>query len=159
VRPTGGKIIFLDFDGVLNNSPFLYSRDRKRRGPNDDIDEKNVEELNWLIKQSGAWVVVSSIWRMNRSRVQLQETLAEKGFKGTVLSATPDLDHVPNITRGQEIDAWMRGNRRFFDVTSFVILDDHDDMGPLTPKLVLTDSSRGLTRVEAELALEILGAV
>lgn len=74
------KIIFLDFDGVLN-SQLWYIRTKGNREI-DDLDTEAIGFLNTLIKNTGAKVVVSSTWRLNKTVDELQEILNRNGFKG-----------------------------------------------------------------------------
>lgn len=50
------RLIFLDIDGVLNNHVAL------KNGIN-SLDRQNVEQLNILIRATGAHLVISSAWR------------------------------------------------------------------------------------------------
>jgi hypothetical protein len=55
------KIIFLDFDGVLNN-PGCYEI---ASGSHTPPDQSCVDALNRIISETGASIVVSSSWRRN----------------------------------------------------------------------------------------------
>ena len=63
------KIIFLDIDGVLNHEAFYKERyERVQNGeklnhPYSEIDSNSVTNLNSLIADTDAKVVISSTWR------------------------------------------------------------------------------------------------
>lgn len=141
------KIVFLDFDGVLNNRAFLMAQDGLSR-VNNCFDPDNVRWLNWLTDESGARIVVSSSWRY--FNLDLRGVLKDAGVSGTVIGETPE---VPNVVRGMEIGMWLRENA---GVMSFVILDDDEDMGYISDHLVRTTFESGLTEELAYQALRVL---
>ena len=108
-----------------------------------------VERLNTLISSTGAEVVISSSWRVNKSVQRLEKILKCAGFAGSVLDKTPRL----GTQRGQEIEAWIRGTRFR---GSFVILDDDADMEPYMDRLVLTSMETGLLDSHVEEAKSLL---
>ena len=55
--------------------------------------------------------------------------------------------------RGWEIMAWMAS---VSDIESFVILDDWNDMGPISDHLIQTNPSLGLTEEQVQEAIKIL---
>jgi len=128
------RLIFLDFDGVLN-SQLWYVRTKGSRG-RDDLDRDAIGFLNNLIAETGAKVVVSSTWRLGRSVEELQEILDRNGFKGEVVGKTKDLRYGPDgdcVLRGNEILCWMKDNPEilgvaYWDYNDYVILDDDSDM-------------------------------
>ena len=132
------KVIFLDVDGVLNNTP---------SGP--DFEPELVGWLNRLVAASGAGIVISSTWRLDLPLDRLVELLRVAGFDGQVIGVTPDLE---GLGRGPEIAQWLRENA----VESFVILDDEADVGALSDHLVRTSPYRGLGPREVKRALSTL---
>jgi hypothetical protein len=54
--------------------------------------------------------------------------------------------------RGDEIQKWLEGH----PTRRFVILDDNDDMAMHMDRLVLTESKPGLTKADADRAIEML---
>lgn len=135
-------IIFLDFDGVLNSEPFLKHRPHC-------LDPRAVAILNDLLRRSGAKIVVSSMWRM-RGLAQVRKDLANVRCVGEVIDVTPVL----STARGTEIATWLSANEA--KVSSFVILDDSDDMEHLLPRLVLTMYEKGLQPWHVERCLKKL---
>ncbi len=142
------KIIFLDFDGVLNNSEYLKQQSEIVFDP---FDPENMRNLNYLFVETGARVVVSSEWR--KFNMPLGILLAEQGFRGGDLEGlTPVLNGMP---RGMEIQGWLIKNKSK-EIESFVILDDRVDMGYISDRLIQTDMATGLTKENAEQAIRML---
>lgn len=142
----GLRLIFCDFDGVLNqHASGAYNLMRPL-----------VERLDRLARETGAVVVVSSWWRWIGVEA-LRRDLASAGYHGRVIGRTPWLgedDYWDARERGTEVQAVLAylGDR----VESFVILDDHDRMGSLLPYLVQTEATEGLTEADIERAAAIL---
>src|SRR5262249_13422345 len=136
------RVIFLDFDGVL--APIT------RWDRYGDLDPSCVELLNEIVAAGDADVVVSSTWRYGKTVAELQAMLDAQGFKGSVRDKTPTVDG--GATRGDEIAAWLAVH----DVSGYVIIDDHPDVGALQARLVLTHPARGLQPADAVLAIETL---
>ncbi len=129
------RVIFLDIDGVL--API---RRWDRYG---DLDPACIRVLNEIVARGGADVVVSSTWRYGKTAAELQAILEARGFAGRVVGTTPT--GAPGATRGEEIAAWLAEH----DVSGYVILDDHVDMGDLRTHLVQTHPARGLQSADA----------
>jgi hypothetical protein len=129
------RVIFLDIDGVL--API---RRWDRYG---DLDRVCIQVLNAIVARSGADVVVSSTWRYGKTAAELQQMLEAEGFIGSVVDTTPI--GAPGATRGDEIAAWLAQH----DVSGYVIVDDHVDMGELRAHLVQTQPAHGLQAADA----------
>lgn len=123
------KIIFLDIDGVLNSHAW-YSR-RKKLSPDSTRDEfkKNefdpysVKLLRELIADTGAEVVLSSVWRLH----EYSQSDVKK-YATDFIDVTPDCD---SRIRGAEIMMWIRANvPRYYEdgVLQYAIIDDDSDM-------------------------------
>lgn len=131
------KIIFLDFDGVLNNEEYyvkLHSENFKGYGeyPICEFDFKCIKVLNYIIEKTGAKVVVSSSWRTGKDIDKLQELLNDVGFKGEVIDKTPSFRH-NDMLRGNEILIWIKQNKEivgedYHEYENYIILDDDSDM-------------------------------
>lgn len=128
------KIIFLDFDGVLNNQ--LWYVKTKGSRERDDLDKESIGFLNNLIEATGAKVVITSTWRLGRTIEELQEILVRNGFTGEVIGKTKDLRYGEDgdcVLRGNEILQWMKSHPTelgcaYWDYRDYVILDDDSDM-------------------------------
>ncbi len=148
------KIVFLDFDGVLNsltNIVFGIS----------GFKSEAIDRLNQIVHRSQAKVVVSSSWRVTHSLEELRTLLAEAGFRGEVIDCTPQ--HVTMVPtqfmragtiRCHEIQTWL--DAQSFEVESFVILDDIE-LEELAAFHVHTDLDEGLCDHHVDQALGILG--
>lgn len=127
------KIIFLDIDGVLNHEQFYRDRKRhEREHPLSELCPKSVANLNVLITETGAKVVISSTWRLGRTVAEIQALLEGVGFTGEVIDCTPNL-RGEGCLRGNEILKWTKDNKEllgadYYNFTEYVILDDDSDM-------------------------------
>lgn len=155
------KVVFLDFDGVLNSHAFMLAKPSSIVG----LDPVAVGRVNRLLRETDAEVVVSSTWRHGRSLTQLRETLAERGFVGKMRGTTPHQSFTLSSSgvietarvRGHEIQAWLDGAPDYdLDIESFVILDDDSDMAHLMDRLVKTTFANGLTDADVDRAIEML---
>ncbi len=154
----GTYIIITDFDGVLNSRAFHMAKPAEER--------KRMTRLNRIMEYPGTAVVVSSSWRENRDRAELQRVLDEAGFEGNVIGRTPRFLRTGTATgssivvaesRGHEIKAWLDAAPDYgIDVASFVILDDESDISPLTDRLVKTEFATGLLDEHVDRAIEML---
>lgn len=184
------KVIFLDFDGVLNHEMWYRRRfnemDMEKetsRHPYYEFDPLCIEQLNRIINATDAKVVVSSTWRHGKSPQQLHELLEKVGFKGEVISKTPDfhargntIDGDPiayNVPRGCEIDWWLDNEGKYQRINwspqkqmeylekslvkNYIILDDDSDMlYNQREHFIKTNSYSGLTKELADKCIEIL---
>lgn len=140
-------VIFLDFDGVLNNNQWIW--DHSERGFEHIDPDHIVSFLNVLIHRTKAKVVVSSAWRILHTLEQLREGLASKGFLGEIIGVTDTIGSV----RGNQIARWRDANKH---TGPFVILDDSTDMGLLLPWLVRTYSEFGMNSQTVDDATHLL---
>lgn len=129
------KVIFLDFDGVLNSLQWWKSPERAAMTRHSlharsrrNIDPANVAQLQRIVEATGAKIVISSAWRHAGKRYRsggvtdLRRYLQSAGLRNArrvVIDCTP---HLPNANRGLEIRAWL--DRHGKDVTQIVIIDD-----------------------------------
>lgn len=147
------KIIFLDFDGVVNSRETITRNHAKgeKFGDYDRPDESLVSNINLILQNTDAMIVISSTWRLH-GIMHCKEALHKAGLlPNRVLGITPS---IYNANRGQEIQVWL--NTCGEDIESFVILDDDSDMDELLTKLIHVDSRVGLTLENALKAIEIL---
>lgn len=139
------KVIFLDFDGVLNNyypnhhldniecdwesrrvsrnfistqMSEMFPDVKDRLGSIVDIDTDKIERLNKIIKETDARIVFSTSWR---GCPYLPLMMCLKGFKypNHCIGRTPRLDK-----RGQEIRYWLDNTDETID--NYLIIDDED---------------------------------
>ncbi len=155
------KVIFLDIDGVLN----VYPPGRDEYG--DHFMPHLIENLKYILDNTGAKIVVSSSWRLCGEQT-MKEMWEKRNLPGEVIGITPNMTYGINCNtstpRGKEIERWLYTN---IGIESYVILDDDSDMledqminfvrtsdNPTHPDHV--DIGYGLTRICAEQAIEIL---
>jgi len=173
------KIIFLDVDGVLNAPEFLEhffwqiskKFGIKRKGKDYLFFEKRfVRKLEWIVKQTGAKIVISSVWRNTFTDwYQWLIVFTSMGFPNcgeAVIGTTRDLH---KDFRGHEIDDWLasptegRWEAREVDsiLQNYIILDDSRDFteNQLLQHLVPVKSRWGLTWSMARLSVRMLNRV
>ena len=149
------KIIFLDIDGVMNSEVDYLLAEAKgdletAHEEIHDISKRCISLLNDLIKDTGAEVVISSVWRYNHSVEGLQEIFNKKGFTGKIIGLTPVYKRNFSL-RGNEILGWIKDNKEYLgvyhsDFESYVIFDDDSDMLYWQREnFILVDGFTGLT--------------
>lgn len=147
------KIIFLDFDGVLNSHKWIEANQHLFESGqlfmHKHLDHDAVARVDKICRETGAKVVISSTWRRFNTLPQLQAILKRHGFTGEVISTTPILGG----PRGNEIARWLRAAG---PVESFVIIDDDSDMADLMDRLVRTTFDTGLQDEHVDTAISLL---
>ena len=122
------KIIFLDFDGVLNStSSFLVNTFHKKQIEIANPNNISVGLLDLFCSQDpDVKIVVSSSWRHGRTIDELKEIL--KTEFGSQVLFDRVIDKTPSdqdSDRRKEINRWIRANETTFSL--FAIVDDVDD--------------------------------
>ena len=161
------KIIFLDFDGVLNTSRWDRYATIDRYGYVFDPDV--VANLAEIIRETGAEIVVSSSWK-SMGLAMLQDMWKDRKLPGKIIDVTPntmgdefllhaDFDNMDLLSiRGQEIKEWLMLHGR--DVSHFTILDDMKDvLKEQEPYFVWIDPEEGITQDNALQAIMTLNNV
>jgi hypothetical protein len=123
------KVIFLDIDGVLN----CDTTPNARKFPY-MVDKALLARFRGLVKSSGAFVVLSSTWRVDPVGL-----MAAKFFEVPFHDVCPDM---PGAPRCEEIIVWLRNHP---EVSRYVVLDDDNDCLDELP-LFQPSSKTGLTR-------------
>jgi hypothetical protein len=165
------KVVFLDFDGVLNCKEFFLLSMVERRSHREEEDRDGdrawellreasaldpvlIARLNRLLAVTGAAVVVSSSWRHGRTPEELREILGLRGFVGEVYGKTADYNGSWE-QRGDEIRDWLKEHP---EVTTYVVLDDDADMDAVRDRFIQTDmDGGGLLDTHVEQAILMLG--
>lgn len=169
------KILFLDFDGVLNDDAFyehvheyqtkysLSTTDRVKRSASTHINPYNVQNLKYILKlDPEVRIVISSTWRKHFSLKDLQWILTKHGVSANKIIGKTDLvgpnEHegsgISDIQRGDLCIRWAEQN----SVTCFVCVDDDNDFDRCRDRLVRTNSKNGLIRTKAEEILKLFGS-
>ncbi|MBE6251947.1 MAG: hypothetical protein E7109_00315 [Bacteroidales bacterium] len=166
------KVIFLDFDGVLNTENYQAQLRDAGEPCWDDFgqvfDPEAVENLKMILEAvPDALLVINSSWKLE-GIARMKELWKVRGLPGKIHSVTPDyvpdllnidLDNYDNITllagKGNEVKQWLEENAP--EDCKYVILDDVPDFLPdQNPHLILTNTKTGITMEDAVMAIEIL---
>jgi hypothetical protein len=126
------KVIFLDFDGVLNSeTSFEYERRRRTvhkeqgvKGPvNETLSNQSCAAFQWVLDcYPEVKVVISSAWRTIYDLEWLKAKLASYHIDSSrIIDRTP-VD--PGCNRGLEINTWLQNHP---EVTHYAIIDDNDE--------------------------------
>lgn len=156
------KVIFLDIDGVLNVIPKKFDKWGAYFGPDDHF----VKNLNFILVQTGAKIVITSTWRMSGLQ-NILDMWKGRNLPGEVIGITPNhmMRTGTTLQRGKEIDEWIS---KFGGVIeNYVIIDDDNDMEKHQRKNFVrtfrnmkdkdcVDLGYGLTNNCAKKAIEIL---
>ena len=150
------KVLFLDIDGVLN--PKWWIRKPVVDIYGYDFDAEPVANLEKIIAETGADIVISSSWKcMGLSK--LQRMWKDRGLPGKVVDVTPDfmsdellmneelgnMDHLCN--RGCEIKGWLMQHKD--EEVQYVIIDDMDDILPEQQAyFIQTDPGIGISDID-----------
>jgi len=163
------KVIFLDFDGVLNSAASFIrvsserkklTKEQKEGLPpvSEHLDPTCASNFQYILKhcKDDVKIVISSTWRELFSLDWLKEHLAKYGIDSSrVIDRTPSIFRFGGSCRGAEINEWLNEHK---EVTDFVIIDDnyigsgHEE----NEKVVATHWYIGLTLPDAVKALDIL---
>lgn len=144
------RIIFLDFDGVVNTIYYRYYKRFKkyqmRYAASADGIVNNRQAIQWLNELYDKYpydIVVTSTWRLHSNCIQI---LYNSGLnkKIKIIGYTPYLE---GKTRGEEIKKWIEDNN-YINFNNFIILDDDTDMGDLDSHLIKCDPYLGFTIYE-----------
>lgn len=163
------RLLFLDFDGVLNSRAYFASEAYRAatRGLTDaevmlnhhvlHLDPSRLALLNRLVDESGARVVISSSWRLRYSLDEVNALLAARGATFRACDMTPRVtEHDPaRPRRAREILAYL--DALPVPPEAAVILDDDDLQGFVAGHIPVASSS-GLQEHHVEVCLMLLRA-
>ncbi len=117
------KIIFLDFDGVMDNEYYDHILSKAGKPIADEygllFDPECVKNLKHIIDNTGADIVISSTWKDLMSYKDILDMWKYRGLPGFVTDVTPTVSN----HRGNEIDAWLEECRHN---CQYAIIDDLD---------------------------------
>lgn len=148
------QLIFLDFDGVLNNYTRFPKAPEHWQWPFTWVEPELVGNLAALITRvPQAKIVISSTWRLSFDLIQFFDIFMEQN-QPEVARAVMDL--TPRSAeghRGREIAQFL--DRR--GAEHYVILDDDSDMlDHQQPHFIHVDGYTGLTLKDVDRAVKIL---
>ena len=149
------KVIFLDFDGVLNSeASFRCESRRKTRNIQDLLSPVLCSNLQFILEHdSSVRLIISSTWRAHHTKVELQNILNNYGVEAArIIGYTPrtlggDRAHEINLA----LEEWP-------NITKFVIIDDDDDvLNVKDPRghVFQTTPDDGLTLKQAKKIVEL----
>lgn len=175
------KMLFSDFDGVLNN----HQLDPDVMCGN--IDPSKVRLLNKVLKETGAFLVVSSAWRylVHRGEMNLQgfdwllrsHGIYANRFIGITRKDTQRTDviwdgkpgsWVVENERGQQIADFLTGNGHYNELgiercfpfrptDTYAVIDDMDlGISAAGHPFVKTDGTHGMTPDDAQTLIALL---
>ena len=138
------KIIFIDFDGVLNKS-----------SENDGLvlEKELLQNLKELCDATGAKVVLSTYWRFDWSdndENKINKIFKEAGIE--IYSRTESYD-----SRMKEIQEWLI----LRNIDKYIVIDDcyHDfSLDVINHNFIKTESTEGLTKKLVVAAIKILNS-
>lgn len=166
------KIIFLDFDGVLNTE--YHQRQLQFEGKiwqdrhGASFDPEAVKQLQTIVEMTHADIVIASSWKYLGLEA-MQEMWQDRQLPGRVIDITPsvvsdslllsaDLEQTSPAAlhcKGAEIASWFNDNG--MKNASYVIIDDeYVIMESQLPHFILTNPYDGLTEELAMRAINIL---
>lgn len=148
------KIIFLDFDGVLNSEKYI----RACRKCGVIVNPSSMLLLKQIVDRTGAYIVLSTSWREHWGKneaecddvgLEINRIFDDFGLK--IFDKTPKM----NYCREDEIEEWLIFNP---EVENFVVLDDAFlDSKKIRNHFVKTDNYKdGLDENDVEKAITIL---
>lgn len=150
------KVIFLDFDGVMDTAYYDHMLDSQGLPQSDKwgpvFDPSNVNNLRRIIDETGADIVVSSTWKDYMTYEAILQMWKDRSLPGFVTDTTPTV----SLHRGDEIDAWLAECRR---ECRYVIIDDlgaYNFNEHQMPYLLCVNPFDGLTEEIADRAIYIL---
>ena len=169
------KVIFLDFDGVLNSSRYAASLCKAGKPTQDEnghelFDPATIKRFNRIVDETEAKIVLSSSWRY-LGMTAIQAIWQERGLHGQIIGMTSlyavdeyimehGLDWLTNgaevaSPRAVEIESWLQEHD---PIEQYVILDDLPMSATLQPHFVKTNPIHGLSDTQANKAIEILNS-
>ena len=154
------KIIFLDFDGVIDTSYYDHVLSKEGKPGNDQdgtvFDPNCVRNLKHIVEQTGADIVVSSSWKYLMSYQDFLNMWKDRDLPGFVTDVTPE--PMTRRNRGDEIDAWIE---ECHTECQYVIIDDLEANNfneHQIPRLLIVNPIFGLDEETAERAIRLLNS-
>ena len=154
------KIIFLDFDGVMDTSYYDHILSKEGKPGNDEygavFDPYCIQNLKRIIEETEADIVVSSSWKYMMSYQDFLNMWKDRELPGFITDVTPN--PVDRRKRGDEIDAWIEECKT---ECQYVIIDDLEANNfneHQIPRLLIVNPFFGLDEETAERAIHILNA-
>ena len=168
------KIIFLDFDGVLNTEHYQNVLYYERKPWQDKygafFDPEAVAQLKRIIDATNADIVVESSWKYLGLEA-MQEIWEIRNMPGRIIDITPssvsdswlltanfeEINNAWGHCKGMEIASWLSENAK--QATKYIIIDDeHVILDSQLPYFLLTNPYDGITEEIADRSISILNS-
>lgn len=154
------KIIFLDFDGVMDTEYYDYVLSEAGKPITDEygllFDPECAKNLKYIVDNSGADIVITSTWKDFMDYNEILDMWKYRELPGFVKDVTPS---AAQYKRGDEIDAWLK---ECPEECNYVIIDDLD-AGNFNEhqiqRLLIVNPFFGLDDYTADRAIKILNLV
>ena len=166
------KIIFLDFDGVMNTEFYQKVLNQQCENWQDEygalFDPNAVKQLKRIIDATDADIVVESSWKY-LGLDAMKELWKVRNLPGRIIDITPsttsdeyllnvDLDDFSNKMhhcKGLEISSWL--SEKGLSNTRYVIIDDeYVVLESQLSNFILTNPYEGITEEQANKIISIL---
>ena len=149
------KIIFLDFDGVLNTEHYQDLLQYQGKPWQDEygafFDPKAVKQLKRIIDATDADIVVESSWKY-LGLDAMKELWKVRNLPGTIIDITPSL---LGKNKGVEIASWLSKYAKQ-DIRYVIIDDEYVILDSQLPHFILTNPYEGITEEQANRAISML---
>ena len=149
------KIIFLDFDGVLNTEHYQGLLQYQGKTWQDEygafFDPKAVKQLKRIIDATDADIVVESSWKY-LGLDAMKELWEVRNLPGTIIDITPSL---LGKNKGIEIASWLSKYAKQ-DLRYVIIDDEFVILDSQLPHFILTNPYEGITEEQANRAISML---
>lgn len=163
------KVLFLDFDGVLNTGKYQNQLKNNGQKMADEFglclfDPEAVENLKTILEAvPETLIVITSSWKDAYGPNAVRRMWKERGMPGKIHSMTrvcmdffPDLEsgEMPPI-KGPEVKQWLEEHD--MKGCKYVILDDVQDFLPEQKShIALIDPNIGISKEDADNAVSLL---
>lgn len=169
------RIIFLDFDGVLNTENYQVQLRREGRTVSDEygslFDQAAIENLKRILDAvPEVRIVVESSWKV-AGLGQLRRMWMKRGLPGKIHDVTPDIfgeelltldlsdpnvmTKLEGLGKGREISDWLEQHTD--GECRYAILDDVPEFsGGLAAHHVLVRPDTGITAAEVDKVIRLL---
>ena len=166
------KIIFLDFDGVLNTEYYQCLLSYQGKAWKDEygalFDPEAVFQLRRIVEATNADIVVESSWKFCGLEA-MQEMWKVRNMPGNIIDITPssvsdswlltadldDIDPAMGHCKGMEIASWLSDNASK-DAHYVIIDDEYVILESQSPYFLLTNPYNGIDAEIADKAISIL---
>ena len=149
------KILFLDFDGVLNTEHYQGLLQYQGKPWQDEygafFDPKAVKQLKRIIDATDADIVVESSWKY-LGLDAMKELWEVRNLPGTIIDITPSL---LGKNKGVEIASWLTEQANQ-NIRYAIIDDEYVILDSQLPHFILTNPYEGITEEQANRAISIL---